>query len=138
MWRILALPGSLTFIYTQFSAKLRTVQDHLYVENSPQANLAVPASSMARSGSSSSCPILPSLPVTASTPLQISELYSPSRSSSNHPSSGKISLPGPAEVNGPFPEFQLTLGAHPGPPSVSSFEETTCVCSPVTWKLSGW
>lgn len=60
MWRILALPGSLTFIYTQFSAKLQTVQDHLYVENSPQANLAMPASSMARSGSSSSCPILPS------------------------------------------------------------------------------
>lgn len=119
MWEILALTGFLTFIYTYFSVKPLTVQDHLYVENSPQVSLAVPANSVAcsvaRYGSSPSCPILPSLPVTSSTPLQISELDSPSRSSSNCPSPGKIYLLGSAEVNAPFPEFQLILSEHPWP-----------------------
>lgn len=78
LWGFLGQTRALTFIHTCFTEKLLTVQDHLYVKESPPANVAVPSSSvacsMACSGSSSSHLTLPSLPITLFSPLQTSEL----------------------------------------------------------------
>lgn len=93
-----------------------------------QASLAKPASSAALSSSSSSCPVLPSLTVTSSAPLHVSEL--------------SIVLQGPAQIAfllGRSSRLGLLKSTLPSRNSSSLLVITLgppSDCSPVTCKLS--